>query len=181
MARYIEERKRAFNLRKLKIINAALSKEPGAATLSRQYIGDGSASLEPERASSESIRVKLETLDSLHTPNLKFIKCDVEGHELDVFSGGERTIKTHRPVVQFEAVPSKAIPLFSFFESIGYSGVMFLGDRYLPPSNPARVKHYKFGMDGHRDFLFFPPEAIGTTIPTSVSQQFPRWTGALVL
>jgi FkbM family methyltransferase len=34
--------------------------------------------------------------------NLKFIKCDVEGHELNAFLGGEQTIRRHRPVVQFE-------------------------------------------------------------------------------
>jgi hypothetical protein len=29
-------------------------------------------------------------------------------------------------------------------------------------------------MGGHRDFLFFPPEAIGTTISFNLSRQFPQ-------
>jgi hypothetical protein len=52
--------------------------------------------------------------------------------------------------------------------------VLLLGNRYLPYTNPDAVPHYKFGMEGHRDFLFFPPEAIGTTIPLDLSRQFPR-------
>ena len=40
-------------------------------------------------------------------------------------------------------------------------------------ANAESVPHYKFGMGGHRDFLFLPPEAIGTTIPLHLSRQFP--------
>ncbi|MBP1091957.1 FkbM family methyltransferase [Bradyrhizobium diazoefficiens] len=173
MARYIDRRKHSFRLKNVKVLNTALSKESGTATLTRRGVGDGSASLEPTRLQAEQIEVKITSLDSMHIPDLKFIKCDVEGHELDVFSGAERTIGTYRPVVQFEAVPAEATKLFSYFTNLGYSGVMFLGNHYLPFSNPDRVEHYKFGLNGHRDFLFFPPEAIGTTIPTAVSRHFP--------
>ena len=51
---------------------------------------------------------------------------------------------------------------------------MLLGDRYLPYTNPDKVPHYKFGQGGHRDYLFFHPEAVGATIPLSISRQFPR-------
>ena len=64
--------------------------------------------------------------------------------------------------------------IFRLFRGLGYSGVLLLGNRYLPYTNPDAVPHYKFGMEGHRDFLFFPPEAIGTTIPLDLSRQFPR-------
>ncbi|QHP74263.1 FkbM family methyltransferase [Bradyrhizobium sp. LCT2] len=174
MARYINDRKRAFKLKNVEVLNTALSKEAGRATLTRCRVGDGSASLEPGRLQADQLTVPLATLDSMHMPNLRFIKCDVEGHELNVFSGAERTIKSSRPVIQFEAVPTESADLFSYFENLGYSGIMFLGDRYLPCNNPDEVKHYKFGLCGHRDFLFFPPEAIGTTIPTTVSRHFPR-------
>jgi hypothetical protein len=53
--------------------------------------------------------------------------------------------------------------IFQFFRDLGYSGVLLLGNRYLHYANPDAVSHYKFRMEGHRDFLFFPPEAIGTT------------------
>jgi FkbM family methyltransferase len=174
MASYIEDRKRSFGLRNVRVFNSALSKEPGTAKLTRKRVGDGSASLESKRPQRDSIEVNLTTLDRVHVPNLKFIKCDVEGHEFDVFSGAERTIREFRPVIQFEATPGESQPLFDRFKALGYSGVMFLGDRYLPCSNPDRIKHYKFGLDGHRDFLFFPPDAVGTIIPHSILCQFPR-------
>jgi len=68
----------------------------------------------------------------------------------------------------------KTQEIFQFFRGLGYSGVLLLGNRYLHYSNPDAVPHYKFGMVGHRDFLFFPPEAIGTTIPLYLSKQFPQ-------
>jgi len=132
MAQYISDRKRTFKLENVRVVNTALSKEAGTATLTRRCIGDGSASLEPSRMQTDRIEVPLATLDSMHMPDQRFIKCDVEGHELNVFSGAEQTIKKSRPVIQFEAVPAEASDLFGYFESLGYSGVMFLGDRYLP-------------------------------------------------
>lgn len=163
----------SLNLRGGTVVDIGAN-EAGTATLTRRRVGDRSASLEPSRQQIDQLQVTLATLDSMHMPNLRFIKCDVEGHELSVFSGAELTIKTCRPVIQFEAVPAEAAELFSYFEGLGYSGVMFLGDRYLPCNNPDKVEHYKFGLGGHRDFLFFPPEAIGTTIPTTVSRRFPK-------
>lgn len=38
----------------------------------------------------------------------------------------------------------------------------------------VRLRTKEHGMVGHRDFLFFPPESIGTTIPNSLSRQFPQ-------
>lgn len=173
MARYIGDRKRALKLKNVRVLNTALSNRAGTATLTRRRVGDGSASLEPSRLQADQLEVPLTALDTMYLPGLRFIKCDVEGHELDVFSGAELTIKRNRPVIQFEAVETETPKLFSFFEALGYSGVMFLGSRYLPPSNPDRIEHYKFGLGGHRDFLFFPREALGTIIPDELSRSFP--------
>ena len=60
----------------------------------------------------ERMACQLAALDSMHMPDLRFIKCDVEGHEVNVFSGTEQTITKSRPVIQFEAVPAEASDLF---------------------------------------------------------------------
>jgi len=173
MADYIARRRARFGWRNVEIISTALSDSDGSAELSRQRVGDGSASL--SRSSSQTISVPLMRLDDLPgISNLKFIKCDVEGHELKVFAGAERTIRTFRPVIQFEATPPEDLQLFAFLGKLGYSGVMLLGRSYLPPANPAQVPHYKLGLAGHRDFLFFPPEAIGSIIPEDLARSFPR-------
>ncbi len=176
MRDYIERRKARSRWRNLTLFNVALSNTEGVACLARQKVGDGSASLQDgrRRQGSETIRVPITTLDRMDDlANLKFIKCDVEGHEINVFRGAEQTIRRHRPVVQFEALPTETPYLFFFFREIGYSGVMLLGDQYLHFRNPDRIPHHKFGRKGHRDFLFFPPEAIGTVIPDDLSRSFP--------
>jgi FkbM family methyltransferase len=177
----IERQKSRFNWRNLRVMNVALSNSEGSMTLSRQRIGDGSATLEAARRrnSDVTLDVQVTRLDDIADEsllNLKFIKCDAEGHELNVFLGGEQTIRHHRPVVQFESTVTdpKTQDIFQFFRGLGYSGVLLLGNEYLPYANPDGVPHDKFGMGGHRDFLFFPSEAIGTTIPSDLSRRFPR-------
>jgi FkbM family methyltransferase len=55
-------------------------------------------------APTETITVKTERLDDILAPEFKidFIKVDVEGVELQVFQGGIRTLKTHKPYIVFE-------------------------------------------------------------------------------
>ena len=177
----IERQKRRFNWSNLRVMNVALSDLDGQMSLSRQSIGDGSATLELQRRRSEDETlnvqvIKLDTIADEILSKLKFMKCDVEGHERNVFFGGEQTIQRYRPVVQFESTVTdqRTQDIFQFFRRLGYSGVLLLGNTYLHYSNPEGVPHYKFGMGGHRDFLFFPPEAIGTTIPLNLSRRFPQ-------
>jgi FkbM family methyltransferase len=181
MCERIERQKLLSSRTKFRVMNVALSDLDGQKRLSRQRIGDGSATLEPaRRRNTDAIfNVEVTRLDTIADDlfsQLKFIKCDVEGHELNVFLGGERTIRRYRPVVQFESTVTdqRTEDIFQFFRNLGYSGVLLLGNAYLHYSNPDRVPHYKFGMVGHRDFLFFPPESVGTTIPIDLSRQFPK-------
>ena len=177
----IVRQKFRFNWSNLRVMNVALSDLEGQKSLSRQRIGDGSATLEAtrRRKTDATLKVQVTKLDTIADETfskLKFIKCDVEGHERNVFLGGEQTIRRYRPVVQFESTVTdpRTQDIFEFFRDLGYSGVLLLGNTYLHYSNPESVPHYKFGMGGHRDFLFFPPEAIGTTIPFNLSRQFPQ-------
>ncbi|UFW45196.1 MULTISPECIES: FkbM family methyltransferase [Bradyrhizobium] len=167
MIRYIQRRKQCFGLANVETIEAALSDSCGTAQLTRQRVGDGSASLcmARDRSGNETVAVPLAILDDLALANPRFIKCDVEGHELSVFTGARRLIERCRPVVQFESVSADAGQLFAFFEELGYLGTMFLGNEYCPYTMGWQVPHPKFGLGGHRDFLFFPESAIGSTIP----------------
>lgn len=173
-------RKTRFGWANLEVLNLALSDGDGKQRLARANVGDGSASLETSRwrGADDVIAVPAARLDALPADlfaGLKFIKCDVEGHEHAVFAGAEETLRRHRPVVQFEsAATGERGRLFEFFRGMNYSGVMLLGGRYLPYTNPEAVPHYKFGLGGYRDFLFFPAEAVGTTIPPALARQFPE-------
>jgi FkbM family methyltransferase len=174
MINYIRDRKQCFALDNVEIINTALSDHRGTAQLTRQRIGDGSASLQLERqgTGNELISVPLAMLDDFEISNLKYIKCDVEGHESSVFAGGRRLIEMFRPLVQFEAVEADCERLFSFFEALGYRGTMYLPRGYAPYREGWRIPHPKFGLGGHRDFLFFPESAVGSTIPLELYRRF---------
>jgi O-antigen ligase len=181
MREAIERLKRRFGWLNLRVLNVALSDRDGHRRLSRQKIGDGSATLEASRHRLENkmldvVATRMDDLPHDTFSNLKFIKCDVEGHERNVFLGGAQTIRRYRPVVQFESTVTDdaTLDIFRFFCGLGYSGVMLLGGKYLHYSNPDQLPHYKFGLGGHRDFLFFPPEAVGTIIPLAMFQRFPQ-------
>ena len=123
---------------------AYLASESGTAAHRCAEIGD-------------TIGVTLARLDDLGpVPDLKFIKCDVEGHELSVFRGAEQLLRSARPIIQFESTPDEIEPIRSFVEGLGYSGLMFGQSDTRPIEDIKRTPHPKFGFGGHRDFLFCP-------------------------
>lgn len=94
---------------------------------------------------------------------VRFIKCDVEGHELAVFRGAARLLMADRPVVLTEiegrhtdeAVSSR----FDFFASLGYAG--FFLARGQPPRpvkafDPARHQADPRARGYVNTFLFLP-------------------------
>ena len=55
-----------------------------------------------------------------------FVKIDVEGHELHVLAGAERTLESQRPLVLCEVSGATALPAAAFFHRIGYAPVRVL-------------------------------------------------------
>ena len=51
---------------------------------------------------AQRVPVKVLRGDELDLPPPQLMKIDVEGHELKVLRGFERTIRAHRPIIQFE-------------------------------------------------------------------------------
>jgi hypothetical protein len=77
------------------------------------------------------------TLDSGAHQNVRLIKIDVEGHELEVIKGASKTIKENNyPPIIFEAwtwkpwFEPKRKKLFSFLEKLGYE-IQQLGQNNL--------------------------------------------------
>jgi FkbM family methyltransferase len=94
----IERQKLRFDWSNLRVMNIALLDLDGEMNLSRQRIGDGSATLEVtrRRSTDATLNVQVAKLDTIADEifsKLKFTKCDVEGHELNVFLGGAQTIR----------------------------------------------------------------------------------------
>jgi FkbM family methyltransferase len=116
------------NTRLLKNVSryrCALGAEQGQRDFFVRNEGDLS-SFERSLDSSE-VRVAVRTLDDIAPRNVRFIKIDVEGFEIDVLRGSARVLTDCRPFVYFEHlkkhvhISSMAFADFQrFFNSFGY-------------------------------------------------------------
>lgn len=95
---------------------------------------EGSVSIHTAPTSSGDSWVKgegdipLKTLDSYNLHSIDFIKLDCEGYELFALHGGEKTIKTWKPVIIVEQKPGRAqkfgLPetgAVSYLKTLGYT------------------------------------------------------------
>jgi FkbM family methyltransferase len=87
-------------------------------------------------------------------PKISFIKCDVEGHELQVMKGARRTILDHKPFLAMEILKEKwkdHNPLFSdiaqFMVGLGYDMGQFIDDK---------IVYSDMFSSGSEDFVFRP-------------------------
>lgn len=144
---------------------------------------DALASLRPDQTGrQESCVVPVRTLDELleGERRISFLKCDVEGHEQQVFEGAARVLTRDHPVVFAEVEErhreDSIESTFAFFSMAGYRG-WFVAGSELRPLREFDVARDQLGFldgrfipytmpDGYvHDFLFCPP---GIAPPTSV-------------
>jgi len=75
--------------------------------------------------------VKMVTLDELHKSlaidHLDFVKCDVEGAELQVLQGGLETIRLHKPGFLMEVSRDTSEGVFKILHDLGYEAFVFDG------------------------------------------------------
>jgi FkbM family methyltransferase len=92
------------DLKNIQAFQTALSNEVGEASFFYNPNLSVNASFQNLQNSdlAEQITVKTETLDQFciqHNISPDFIKCDVEGAELHVFQGAEKTLSKYQPVI----------------------------------------------------------------------------------
>lgn len=95
------------NLNHARAIHCGLSDHDGEARLHVNTEGNlGASSLEQRSGTTEPVDVNLRHGDSLMASlgvaAVDFVKLDVEGHELAVLEGLERTLCRHRPIIMME-------------------------------------------------------------------------------
>ena len=124
--------KQSFGLDNMTIVNLGLSSQPGVLTMRRSEAGSGMASFHNDDADGlDSIDIPVIKLDDYiddhRTGPVRFIKCDVEGHELDVFRGAEQLLLRDKPILLFECHDSEASKgeLFNYLTGLGYDGFFF--------------------------------------------------------
>jgi len=128
----------AFRWSNVEVVEAALSSERGTRALMRPASDlSPAASLDGASLAPSPIRidVPVDTLDRAlagrsDARRVAFIKCDVEGHELDVFHGAEATLREHRPAILVECEPRhlrthSMTDVFGYLIGMGYRGSFF--------------------------------------------------------
>jgi FkbM family methyltransferase len=165
--------KDTYHLDNLTIVNQGLSSSPATLTMRRPKAGAGGSSFHDiSEEKYDEIEVPVIRLDdylaSIEHDPISFIKCDVERHELDVFRGGEHTLKTFMPTLLFEGHDQFVATsgLFDYLVDLGYDGFFF----FIDPADHARFirkrsgrfvhfskfKEYPYIRPGcvHRDYIF---------------------------
>lgn len=129
------------------IENLGVSSQSGTMTLHVPVSSTGTspgASLCPKahESNSKTYRaVEVVTLDEYfaqkNVDRIDFLKCDVEGHELEVFRGASNILQSSHPRLLFECEgrhheDGSVTSVFEFLKSLGFEGRFFL-DRELVP------------------------------------------------
>jgi len=137
IAQYLMEVTEAFQLTNVTVVDQGLSTSCGTAR-----VGPGGDILDGAAASNpQAVDAKLTTLDDYlegaQRPPIKFIKCDVEGYEYQVFKGGEKTLLRDKPILLFECVHVQAMQggLFRYLTGIEYEGFFY----FVKPSDHENI------------------------------------------
>lgn len=141
----------------------ALSSQRGMATISISH--DGASSLF-RRVSDEFIEVPTERLDDFvereGIERVDAIKLDVEGAELHVIRGADKTIRRFKPIMMVEINPDtlKAAgttpqELFETIVSYGYKAHVIRKGKAVPVTQPVKPKRRGIGIF-FDDYLFIP-------------------------
>jgi FkbM family methyltransferase len=134
---------------------------PGGAT-------SPGASLEPSAKGARSFAVDVTTLDDYfdadEASRIRLLKCDAEGHELEVFKGAGRLLAEAGPCLLFECErrhrrSGSVEEVFHFLQGLGYRGwfVGRQGCRNIDEFDPE-VHQARSGAPGYvNNFLFLKP------------------------
>ncbi len=144
LGQHLSDVKTSFGLDNMTLVNQGLSSTPGVLTMRRSEAGSGRASFHTEAEDGlDQIDVPVIRLDDYIAEHglgpIRFVKCDVEGHELQVFQGGAQMLRRDRPTLLFECHDSEAESgeLFSFLEGLGYDGYFF----YVSPEDHRSLRN----------------------------------------
>ncbi|NOS96632.1 MAG: FkbM family methyltransferase [Methylotenera sp.] len=92
----------------IECFNYGLSDKDSSSTMVFDKKNIGGAKLASD-LSSDAVVVNLKTLDSSNSfeERVYLLKIDVEGHELEVLKGAEKTIAAHQPIIIFEQLSAE--------------------------------------------------------------------------
>ena len=175
LARYLQEICHAMDWSNVHVKACAVSDKSGKARLHVPGEKDSpGASLEAAVADKpgHSYECQVTTLDEqlATAERVSLLKVDVEGHELNLFRGAEKTLKKHKPRILFECearhlTHHKPSDVFAYLQSLGYVGQFFSMTGLRPLDEFNLAVHQKTVGDRFWDakdycnnFLFMTPK-----------------------
>jgi FkbM family methyltransferase len=149
---HLEDVRASFGLGNLRIENIGLSSAAGELAMRRPSAGAGAASMHIDPAAGwEEFKVPVQRLDDYVARHqvgpVHLIKCDVESHELEVFRGGEQTLRRDLPALIFECNHEIAArgEMFGYLEGLGYDGHFY----FVSPDDHRSFLHKNRGFYVH--------------------------------
>jgi FkbM family methyltransferase len=158
MRQQISRVARSFGLNNVEAISVALSNHNETATLFRGNPGATANLIRGGKWQTDTVEVETITLDSFFEErqliHLDFLKCDVDGFELEVLQGAEATLKRFHPKVLIEIGETNLPEVADTLKSFGYDGGVFWyqGKRY--PCSQTQEVGYRHPNSKWRNFLF---------------------------
>ncbi len=171
LADYLRRVKRAMHLSNLTVEQAALGDCKGHRTLYMprgNYLGMTSFTPSKNAQGHHELKVVTYTLDDFfhrHSlPRIDFIKCDVEGHELDVLRGAKEILQRYRPILLLECENfrnggGQLEGVKNFLSQFDYV-CMILDEKQIRPyeacAKEMQSSGLRVGVDAWRNFGFVP-------------------------
>ncbi|HEX8627154.1 MAG TPA: FkbM family methyltransferase [Catenuloplanes sp.] len=118
----------------VRVVEAVASDHAGTAELFLPSGGPGAGTSSVEHGTGAPVRVARLTLDGLDLPDVRFVKLDVEGHELPALRGAQQTIRRDRPLllVELEERIQPIRPVLDLLAGWGYRPYVMPDARWLP-------------------------------------------------
>jgi FkbM family methyltransferase len=155
--RYLKNNVQKLNLANVNSLNIAASSNPGTATMQIPRFSDNRPNLyeaaitHTPNARITSIEVNTDTVDNIcsrHHIEPAFIKCDVEGHEWEVFQGAANVLTKYKPLLLIEIncnllnPDSNAAQLISYLLETGYTTYINNGNMLQKRDSEQKVNYY---------------------------------------
>ncbi|MFC7549631.1 FkbM family methyltransferase [Plantactinospora sp. GCM10030261] len=130
---------------RVRVVRAAASDSVGTATLHLPEGGPGVGTSSVEAGDGRTVTVPRVTVDSLDLTDVRFVKVDVEGHEVPALRGAEDTIRRDRPLllVEVEDRIQPVGPVLELLAGWGYRPYVMPRDRWLPLAEFDLVAHQR--------------------------------------
>lgn len=146
LANYLRGEVKRMGWTNVIVENMGVSSQSGSMPLFVPAGKDGaspSASLSTHASSSSESVIDVEVVSLDHyfqtrgIHRIDVLKCDVEGHELEVFRGGRKLLEVSKPTLLFECESrhhhdGNISPVLEFLQQLGFEGQFFLGGRVFP-------------------------------------------------